>query len=285
MYDKYPVYDVPQNNVVQRFFSQRWSAIVIEIALTIVITVAAGRAFDFFGPFEGESAAPALAVEARRGDPLEPVKERARHYIRDGRYAAAAALYDFVIMIEPAEAANTSWRGYISMQTGDFQAAQDYYRRLLALSPDGFDGHNSLCWAYGETGQFASALAHCSAALKAAQTVPAYAIALENRCWVLVEMGEYEAAAQDCLTVLEMNGGCAEEVCALAHYNLGRILAAQSQERGALREFRAAYEIGSSYSDMYLEIAAFYDRLGYRSAAEASYREYRRLSGGGMAGE
>jgi hypothetical protein len=52
-----------------------------------------------------------------------------------------------------------------------------------------------------------------------------------------------------------------------------------------LREFRAAYEIGSSYSDMYLEIAAFYDRLGYRSAAEAGYREYRRLSRGGMAGE
>ena len=64
MYDKYPVYDVPQNNIIQQFFSQRWSAIVIEIAMTIVITVAAGRAFDFFDPFdptENEAESAALA--------------------------------------------------------------------------------------------------------------------------------------------------------------------------------------------------------------------------------
>ena len=282
MYDKYPVYDVPQNNIVQRFFSQRWSAIVIEIALTIVITVAAGRAFDFFGPFDEASEAPAAAqaVEQRRGALLEPLREQAQNHVRAGRYAAAAALYDFAIIVDPADASNYNWRGYISMQTGDFLAAQAHYGRLLALKPGDFEGHNSLCWAYGETGEFDSALAHCNAALQAANAVTEYVTALENRCWVQVEMGGLEAAWQDCLTVLEMGGGCAQEVCALAHYNLGRILAAQGQVRQALREFHAAYAIGSTYADMYLEIAAFYDRLGYRSAAQTSYRQYHALVSG-----
>ena len=53
MYDQYPAYDVPKNNIVQRFFAQRWSAILLEIVLTIVITVAAGQAFEFFDPFGG----------------------------------------------------------------------------------------------------------------------------------------------------------------------------------------------------------------------------------------
>lgn len=65
MYDKYPEYDVPQNNIVQRFFGQRWSAIVIEIVMTIVISVAAGHALDIFGPFDAPTdAAPARHTEA-----------------------------------------------------------------------------------------------------------------------------------------------------------------------------------------------------------------------------
>lgn len=287
MYDKYPLYDVPQNNIVQRFFSQRWSAIVIEIALTIVITVAAGRAFDFFGPFDEASAAPAAvgAVEQWRGALLEPLREQALNHVRAGRYAAAAALYDFALIVDPADASNTNWRGYISMRTGDFSAAQAYYHRLLALKPGDFEGHNSLCWAYGETGEFDSALAHCNAALKAANAAAEYVTALENRCWARVEMGDLGAAWQDCLTVLEMTGSCVQEVCALAHYNLGRILAAQGQTRRALREFRAAAAIGSTYADMYLEIAAFYDRLGYRSAAQTSYRRYLALTSAATVGE
>ena len=83
MYDHYPAYDVPQNNIVQRFFAQRWSAILLEIVLTIVITVAAGQAFEFFDPFDGESAT-AVPVEAPAPNhdsdamnvALEPVTQR-----------------------------------------------------------------------------------------------------------------------------------------------------------------------------------------------------------------
>lgn len=57
MYDKYPEFDVPRSNLIQRFLGQHWSAILIEIVMTIVISVAAGHAFDLFGPFESPSAA------------------------------------------------------------------------------------------------------------------------------------------------------------------------------------------------------------------------------------
>ena len=55
MYDNYPEHDVPQQNIIQMFFAQRWSAIIIEMALAIVISVAAGRAFDFFGPIDAQT--------------------------------------------------------------------------------------------------------------------------------------------------------------------------------------------------------------------------------------
>ena len=65
MYDKYPEFDVPQNNIIQRFFGQRWSAIVIEIVMTIVISVAAGHALDLFGPLDSPpDAAPAMHLKA-----------------------------------------------------------------------------------------------------------------------------------------------------------------------------------------------------------------------------
>ena len=293
MYDKYPIHDVPQQNIIQRFFSQRWSAIVIEIVMTIVITFAAGHAFDFFEPFDDKQdtsakTAQSVAIAPATGDlptrdPLSVFKERGVEYIRSRRFAAAEAMYDLVIALEPDDANNYVWRGYVNLQTGDYLGAQDDYRRVLEIEPADFDGHNSLCWAYGESKQFASAMAHCELALQSAGSLPEYVIALENRCWLRVEMGEYEAAAQDCLTVLETFPGCGE-VCALAHYNLGRVLVAQGNLRESLPHFNLASRIGSTYARMYLEIAAVYDTLGYRSAALASYANYHELVGDGVAG-
>ena len=285
MYDQYPAYDVPKNNIIQRFFAQRWSAILLEVALTIVITVAAGQAFEFFDPFDGESAAAApAAASAPEPDAdamrvaLEPVKQRGAEYVKERRYVAAEAMYDFAVALEPDNAGNHSWRGYVNLQTADYLEATADFRRALALRPLDFDAHNALCWAYGESGDFASALEHCGQALIAATSLPQYAIALENRCWVQVEMGEYEAAAQECLAVLQIYPGCQHEVCALAHYNLGRVMLAQGKREAALRQFNLAYRIGSTYADMYLKIGEVYDRLGFDAAAAASFAKYGELA-------
>ena len=285
MYDHHPAYDVPKNNIVQRFFAQRWSAILLEIVLTIVITVAAGQAFEFFDPFDGESASVApVAVPAPNADSdamsvaLEPVKQRGEAYVADRRYIAAEALYDYALALDPDDAGNLGWRGYVNLQTADYFEAQDDFRRVLDLSPSDYDAHNALCWAYGESQDFTSALEHCGQALIAATSLPQYAIALENRCWVQMEMGAYEAAAQECLAVLQIYPGCQHEVCALAHYNLGRVMMAQEKSDQALRQFNLAFRIGSTYADMYLEIGAVYDRLGFGAAAKASFAKFDELA-------
>lgn len=285
MYDHYPAYDVPKNNIVQRFFAQRWSAILLEIVLTIVITVAAGQAFEFFDPFDGETAnaaplaAPAPAVDSdAMSVALEPVKQRGADYVAERRYIAAEALYDFAAALDPGDAGNHSWRGYVNLQTADYLEAQADFRRVLELRPLDFDAHNGLCWAYGESRDFTSALEHCGQALIAATSLPQYAIALENRCWVQVEMGEFELAAGECLAVLQIYPGCQHEVCALAHYNLGRVMLAQGKTEAALRQFNLAFRIGSQYADMYLEIGAVYDRLGFEAAATANFAKYEELA-------
>ncbi len=291
MYDKYPEYDVPQQNIIQRFFSQSWSAIVIEIAMAIVISVAAGQAFDFFGPIDAQrdnppqeqalqAALPAPAPNTAAGIPLDVIKAYGMNYIRQGQYAQAEAMYDLVIGAEPGDADNYAWRGYANIQAGDYLGAQRDYGTLVEMMPNHFDGHNSLCWAYGELRQFDLSLEHCQRALELAVSSIEYMLAYENRCWVYVEMREYEAAASDCRRVFEIQPICViQDVCALTHFNIGRILMAWGETAAALERFNRASVLGSGYADMYFDIAATYDKLGYEAAARANYEKYVELVG------
>ncbi len=90
MYDNYPEHDVPQQNIIQMFFAQRWSAIVIEMAMAIVISVAAGRAFDFFGPIDAQTDNPPQeqAIDAIQAYEIDDV--------RQGPSAEAEAMDDLV---------------------------------------------------------------------------------------------------------------------------------------------------------------------------------------------
>ena len=289
MYDDYPAFDVPQRNIVQRFFAQRWSAILSEIVLTLVITVAAGQAFDFFDPFNGADAEARSNETADMSEAaavaLAPVTERGMAHARDREFAAAEALFDLAIAVAPGQADFHHWRGYINLHARDYEAARADFRQALDLA-DGddaaYDAHVSLCWAYGESADFVAAMSHCRAALETASSPTQVAIALENRCWLRVEMGEYAAAASDCWQALEIYpGDCQLEVCALAHFNLGRVLLAQGLPAQALARYNQAYQIGSAYPDMYLEIARLYATLGYEAAASSSYRAYQSLIVGG----
>lgn len=101
MYDKYPEHDVPQQNIVQMFFSQRWSAILIEMALVIVISTAAGRAFDFFDPIDVKTETPQPAAD---GISLDSIEAYGLDYIRQGKYVEAKAVYDLIVMAVPYQA-------------------------------------------------------------------------------------------------------------------------------------------------------------------------------------
>jgi len=286
MYDQNPNHDVPQNNLIQRFFSQRWSAIALEIVMTIVITIAAGAAFDFFDPLDGEDSAKAAAVEieeVRAGEPLDFIKQRGKDYLREGRFAAAEAMFAWAIAVAPEDGESYSWRGYVNLQAGDYIGAQTDYRVVLEQEPRDFNALSALCWAYGETRDFTRAITHCQLALQSAGNRTNYAIALENWCWLQVEMGDYEAAAKDCRFSLEYAPEY-EEVHALANYNMGRVYVAQGNIQRALPHFHEALRIGSSYPKMYLEIGAIYDTLGKRAAARSSYAKYQELLGGGARG-
>ena len=112
-------------------------------------------------------------------------------------------MFDWAIALAPDDADGYAWRGYVNMQSGDYRAAQDDYRALLELKPSDFDGHSALCWAFGESKDFARAMGHCRRAMDMAFNRSELAIALENWCWLQVEMGEYEEAAEDCRFALE----------------------------------------------------------------------------------
>lgn len=280
MYDNYPQHHVPQNNIVQRFFAQPAGAIVLEMVMTLVITVAAGSAFDLFDPFEGASAASAdqAAQVTVAHEPLLPLWDASLAYLSQRRFVAAEAVADVAATSDPTEPLNFALLGTINLHSRDYADAQSDFTAMLALSPASFDGHNALCWAQGELGEFTSALQHCEAALHLAESPLQRASALENRCWLQVEMAAYVAAANDCLAVLELLVDCHNDICALAHYNLGRIALARSEPDAALQHFNLAAHIGSAYAQMYLDIARLYATMGYEVAAERSLMRYQQLT-------
>jgi tetratricopeptide (TPR) repeat protein len=294
MYDKYPEYDIPEQNIIQKFFTQRWSAIIIEIAMTLVITIAAGRALDPFGtqidspeqaqtivePVVERPLAPSATNRISTNDiSVDTIKEYGLSYIHNQQYPEAAGIYDLAVVANPNDVSNYAWRGYANINAGEYVEAQADYNTVVAANPDSFDGHNSLCWAYGELAQFDKSLEHCNQAIDLAVSSVDYVIAYENRCWVYVEMGNYEDALSDCMEIFEIQPNCTYESCALAHYNLGRILLAQGEDSLAIEQFNHAYHYGSQYEMMYLDIAQAYDTLGYHEAALASYAKYIQLAG------
>ena len=284
MYDKYPEYDVPQQNIIQMFFAQRWSAILIEMAMAIVITVAAGRAFDFFEPIDIKTENPPQEQAITQADTdggisLDAIKAYGMDYIRQKRYAEAEAVYDLAVLAEPQNADNYAWRGYANIQAGDYADARRDYSKLVELAPNSFNGHNSLCWTHGELLAFETALSHCRRALELADSPLEYALAYENRCWVYVEAGDYESAYDDCMQAFALQPNCAHHSCALAHFNIGRILLADGDEAAALAHFHRAGRLGSDYADMYFDMAEIYDKLGYASAAATNYEKYMEIVG------
>lgn len=288
MYDKYPEYDVPEKNIVQQFFAQRWSAIIVEIAMTIVISVAAGRALDPFGtqteaPIEEQTIVEPVIIQnadiESDGIPVEVIQEYGINHIRNREYPEAVGVYDLAVAADPSDVNNYAWRGYANINSGDYVDAQADYSTVLEADPDSFDGHNSLCWAYAELGEYDKSMTHCNQALDIASTPVNFVIAYENRCWVNVEMGNYSDAYSDCMQVFEIQPNCTYESCALAHYNLGRILLAQGEDNSAVEHFNRAYLYGSQYDAMYFDIAQAYDELGYETAAIASYEKYVQLAG------
>ena len=293
MYDSYLQHDVPQNNIVQRFFSQRWSAIVIEILMTIVITVAAGRAFDIFDPFDSSTKEPdaaqvvgvfpPAAETANHDISLRTVELAAADYSSQRQYAKAEAMYDLLIGAEPNNARYYYGRAIANNRAGDFVEAYRDRSKVLELEPWRHSAHVALCWYAGELGDYELALQHCNTFLDMRHGDWARMEALENRCWVYVEMGEYAPALADCNQVLSIDHSCSSKWCALAHYNLGRIMRAQDNIESALRHFDTAYRAGIAvrleYVDLYLEIAQFYDTLGECWKASLNYERYLELVG------
>lgn len=287
MYDKYPEYDIPEKNIIQQFFAQRWSSILIELAMTLVITVAAGRALDPFGTNEEPTqeqaiVEPVLNTEVQTssdGISIDVIQEYGIDYIRNQQYAEAEGMYDLAVMADPQDVNNYVWRGYANINSGDYIEAHSDYSTVIQMDSNSFDGYNSLCWAHGELGEFDSAIQHCNTALELADAPVEYVIAHENRCWVYVEMGDYDSAYRDCMAVFEVQPNCTYESCALAHYNLGRILMAQDEQVSAIEHFNRAYLYGAQYAQMYFDMAQVYQDLGYTAASLASYEKYIELAG------
>ena len=287
MYDKYPEHDVPQNNIAQRFFGQRWSAIVIEILMTIVITVAAGRAFDFFGPLEPSADTTAIELAAEPGEriSIDAVWLMAMRYRENEEFVEAKTLYDLLIAVKPDNDFFYLYRAKAASAMGDYSLAYRDTYTALRLEPEARPWYmnNLLCYYAGELGEYELALAHCDAVLDSDADGELQLSALENRCWVYVEMGDYESGQDDCSAVLQEDPGCQFVSCVLANYNLGRIGMAQGNIAAAMSHFDIASTQGPSfeyqYANMYLELARVYDRLGRSGKASENYQQYLQIVG------
>ena len=137
--------DVEQQSVLQSFFSQRWSALLIEGLLVLVVIIAAGR---FFTPepdpsadiatiadlratiaaYEQELAnRPDLDLDALRWDAWEDMKAE--------NYAAAIARYNVILELDPDDIYSLNSRGIAFDERGEHHKAIDDYSTALEVNP------------------------------------------------------------------------------------------------------------------------------------------------------
>ena len=189
-------------------------------------------------------------------------------------------MYDLLVAVEPDNASYYPDRAKAASAMGDYNLAYRDTYTALRLEPEGRQWYlnNNLCYFAGELGEYELALAHCDTVLEGAADASLKLSALENRCWVRVEMGDYESGQDDCFAVLQEDPGCQFVSCVLAHYNLGRIGMAQGKIAIAVTHFDIASTRGPSfdyqYARMYLEMARVYDRLGRSGQALANYQQF-----------
>jgi tetratricopeptide (TPR) repeat protein len=159
---------------------------------------------------------------------------------RAGQLAAAAQLYQKILVREDSNAEALHLLGVLRHQQGDHARAVELIGRAVALRPNASVFHANLAEAYRALGQFDRAAGCCRAALA---FWPDYPEALCNLGAALQGLNKFDEAVTPLRRALELRPDFA-----VAHNNLGIVLRELGQLDEAVGHFRRAVELDASFA-------------------------------------
>jgi tetratricopeptide (TPR) repeat protein len=187
-----------------------------------------------------------------------------RHH-QMGQLQAAEQIYRRILAVEPDRAEAWHLLGMVLVQSGQHETGVECIRRALALRPDFFEAHYNLGNALKSQGELAKSAACYRRAL---ELKPDCAEALNNLGIVLRHQGRLDEAVACYRRVLAI-----QPDGAATHYNLGVAL----QDRGMLDEavacYRRAVELKPDYAKAVVCLAsALQSQNKFDAAAEWYHR-------------
>ena len=150
-------------------------------------------------------------------------------------------------------------------QSGQLEAAIEYYQKALQLKPDYAEVHFNLGNVLEQKGKLVEAI---EAYQKALQRKPDYAEAHSNLGNVLKKQGKLQAAIysyEQSLKILPNS--------ALTYYNLGHAFAKQGKLSAAVESYQKALRLKPNYAKAYCNLGIALKRQGKLSAAVESYQK------------
>jgi len=150
-------------------------------------------------------------------------------------------------------------------ERGDFDAAEDQYRRALQLDPESPDAHEGLGVVLTEKGRFDEALANL---LKAEKGAPDDADKHYNLGRAYGLAGRPDLAAAEFMETTRLQPGNAA-----AHFNLGAAYAAQERFSEAADQFREALRLKPDYLAARFNLGGALANLGRLDEAIGEFQE------------
>ncbi|MBT4932302.1 MAG: tetratricopeptide repeat protein [Rhodospirillaceae bacterium] len=187
-----------------------------------------------------------------------------------GRMNEAAALYQQVLQIDPANTFANHLFGVMHVHAGQAQTGVTLIETALKGDPENPEILNNLSSALIGAGRKDDALA---AARRALEHKPDYPEALNTLGRLLVDAGQYGEAEQSIRRAIDLK----PELLA-AHNNLGNALLGLERLDEAEESFRRALELSPNYPDGLNNLGCLLARQGKIDEAEQSFRRVLELA-------
>jgi predicted O-linked N-acetylglucosamine transferase (SPINDLY family) len=193
-------------------------------------------------------------------------------YHRAGDFQQAEQVYRRILQAHPSEAPVWCHLGAACQALGKLDQAVASYQQAVRLEPGYAEAHNNLGVALTEQGRLGEAVASCEQALRLR---PGFAEAHYNRGNALRRQGRADEAAADYRRALVLNPHYAD-----AHNNLGIILAQQGRREEAEASYRRALALWPAYAEAHNNLGTVLQEQGRVDEAVHSYEQALRLNPG-----
>jgi tetratricopeptide (TPR) repeat protein len=219
------------------------------------------------------------AIAWKRSEAITPLDPRNRFtlamtYIKLGRSKWARAELEKLAATQPASPLYLYWLARLDYDAQSYPTAVGRLRKVIEMDPGMMRAYDLLGLCHDYQGQFDEAISSYTRAVELNR------LQLQPSPWPLVDMS-VSLVAVNRLAEAEKNlrEALSYDVrLPQVHYQLGRVLEMQQQDRAAIQSLNQAVALDSGYAEPHYLLGRVYQRLGEMQLAKTEIERFKQLS-------